>query len=360
MGQRIRRRRRELDLTQAELAGPEYTKSFISQLEGGYADPSLDTLRFLGRRLQMGLSTMAGDAGDQLLATLEGLLAWAQEAMRTRRLDAARRAVTLALEIARQAGADLQTAEASLLLADLDLASGDEGGAAAAVHAAEAIAERFGLRLQTRAALASGRLALHRRDLPTAAATFRRALGRVRKAARHPDLAAQAYLGLASTAILAGDLRQARRRLRSALRIAERSRLQALRVRALVRLALACRLDGSADEALEHLQAARGAIAGDTDHQARFEVEASLGALLLERGAALEAIEPLRLALALSRQEGDQQAERETLLALGRAAQAAGDPGLAAQAASEAAGLAVTGVPGEATPGGTWPVNLLA
>ena len=51
IGSRIRARRRELQLTQAELAGKEFTKSFISQVETGKTAPSIETLAVLADRL---------------------------------------------------------------------------------------------------------------------------------------------------------------------------------------------------------------------------------------------------------------------------------------------------------------------
>lgn len=51
IGARIRQRRKELGLTQQELAGTEYTKSFISQLEQGRTWPSLPALVYIAQRL---------------------------------------------------------------------------------------------------------------------------------------------------------------------------------------------------------------------------------------------------------------------------------------------------------------------
>src|SRR5690606_17553583 len=50
---RIRKRRKELGLTQASLAGSDLTKSFVSQIEQGRVWPSLPTLLQLAERLQL-------------------------------------------------------------------------------------------------------------------------------------------------------------------------------------------------------------------------------------------------------------------------------------------------------------------
>lgn len=51
IGSRIRQRRKELGITQEELAGSEYTKSFISQVEKGQTWPSLPALAYIAQRL---------------------------------------------------------------------------------------------------------------------------------------------------------------------------------------------------------------------------------------------------------------------------------------------------------------------
>lgn len=48
---RIRQRRQELGMTQEELAGEEYTKSFISQVEKSTVWPSLPALAYIAQRL---------------------------------------------------------------------------------------------------------------------------------------------------------------------------------------------------------------------------------------------------------------------------------------------------------------------
>jgi tetratricopeptide (TPR) repeat protein len=340
VGRQIRQRRRELGLTQAHLAGPEYTKSFISQLEGGYADPSLDTLRFLGRRLQMAVSTMAGDAEDQRLATAGGLLAWARERMHARDHASARRAIEVASDIAQASAWDLYIADASLLLAELELESGHLDRAAAGLDQVDSLAGRLGPRVQSRKDLMSGLLAMRRGDATGAVTVFRAVLGRVRKATRHPDLTARALLGLAAAASALGDLRQARRRLQSAITLTSRAQLDALHGRALVRLGVLCRLQGAGGEALTHLTSACQILERAGDPQALIEAEIRLGRLLLERGQAPEAIAPLRRVVELVHRHGDSQAEADALVLLGRAALAAGDPVLALRSADDAEALA--------------------
>lgn len=52
IGSRIRERRRELGLTQEELGGSVYSKSFVSQVEKAQTSPSLEALAFFAERLK--------------------------------------------------------------------------------------------------------------------------------------------------------------------------------------------------------------------------------------------------------------------------------------------------------------------
>lgn len=56
LGERIRIERQRLGMTQAELAGDEMTKSFISQVEANLTRPSLRNLQLLARRLNRPVS----------------------------------------------------------------------------------------------------------------------------------------------------------------------------------------------------------------------------------------------------------------------------------------------------------------
>lgn len=340
MGRRIRQRRRELDLTQADLGGSEYTKSFISQLEGGNADPSLDTLRFLGRRLQMGLSSLAGDAEDQRLSAIEGLMAWGREAARARDIARARSALRVAGEWARSAEAHLHLAEALLLLAWVEIEAGALDRAAEILQEAAAMPGSAGPRVPARLALARGWIALRSGDPAAADDAFLSALRQVRRASRHQDLAVHALLGLAAAAVASGGLPRALRRLRSAARTAQRHRLDVLHGRALAGLAHAEQTAGAAEDALHHALEANRILSTTDDVWARIEAERTLGSLLAAQGRASEAVDSLRLLLDLRRQAGDRAGEFETVLALGRAVLAAGDSALAQSTAEEAQALA--------------------
>jgi tetratricopeptide (TPR) repeat protein len=53
LGEKIKKRRKELFLKQKDLAGEDFTTSFISQIEKGKLNPSLKTLEIIARRLEV-------------------------------------------------------------------------------------------------------------------------------------------------------------------------------------------------------------------------------------------------------------------------------------------------------------------
>lgn len=61
LGELLRQRRRQLGLTQDQVAGSRYSKSFICQLEKGQLDPSLSSLLFLAEQLQLSPADLLGE-----------------------------------------------------------------------------------------------------------------------------------------------------------------------------------------------------------------------------------------------------------------------------------------------------------
>jgi len=64
LGEKVRALRLQLGMTQAELAGEEFTKSFISQIEKNQARPSLKSLRIFAQRLNRPISYFLDDEYD--------------------------------------------------------------------------------------------------------------------------------------------------------------------------------------------------------------------------------------------------------------------------------------------------------
>lgn len=56
LGQKLRQARLDMGLSQRQLCGDEITRNMLSQIENGTARPSMDTLRFLAKRLEKPIS----------------------------------------------------------------------------------------------------------------------------------------------------------------------------------------------------------------------------------------------------------------------------------------------------------------
>jgi ATP/maltotriose-dependent transcriptional regulator MalT/DNA-binding XRE family transcriptional regulator len=319
IGRRIRARRRELGLTQAALAAPAYTKSFISQIESGVADPSLDSLRFLSRALQSSLSLLAGDTVDQRLAAVEGLLQWGQDVARTRETAFVRRVLETAVEMAAVVGLNGVDTGARLLLAEFEAAYGDPNRAE---HVLAQIAEPAGSpgpRVAARRALAAGAVALRRGDHAAAGAAFSEALRRLGTGLRHPDLVVRATLGLAAGLRLAGDLKAARRRADAAARLAARLQDPVLRGEAGVVAGQVALAHGAPDEARRMLRSACAALDATDDVRAQTTAWIHLGRAAVAGGDAAEALQAAREARTRAAGLGDETISRQ-VDALARAA----------------------------------------
>src|SRR5205085_6846480 len=71
LGARVRAARLERQMSQAQLAGDELTKGFISQLESGSVRPSIRSLQLIASRLGKSLDYFLGDEPLSLQKRLE-------------------------------------------------------------------------------------------------------------------------------------------------------------------------------------------------------------------------------------------------------------------------------------------------
>ncbi|HHW10783.1 MAG TPA: tetratricopeptide repeat protein [Firmicutes bacterium] len=74
LAKRIKNRRLELGLTQRDLAGNDFTRGFISQIENGIIDPSLKSLEKIAERLGLTLSALLDNPNSHDPIELEGTL----------------------------------------------------------------------------------------------------------------------------------------------------------------------------------------------------------------------------------------------------------------------------------------------
>src|SRR5437868_15549168 len=77
LGRRIREARQALGITLAAVAGKDFTRAFLNQVELGRAQPSTQTLRIIAQRLQRPIEYFLEEPGDSV-AALELALAEAE------------------------------------------------------------------------------------------------------------------------------------------------------------------------------------------------------------------------------------------------------------------------------------------
>jgi tetratricopeptide (TPR) repeat protein len=170
----------------------------------------------------------------------------------------------------------------------------------------------------------AGSLAMRRGDAAAAAALFREALGRLRSPARQPDLTVRLLLAYATAAVQRGDVRQARRRLDVAARLAARYGLGALLARALLGLGLLAHGQEATAEALETLERARQTARDAGDRRTELECLIHLARVHLAAGETAAALEAAQEASTLAQVAGDDSATARAAAVLGRAMLAQG------------------------------------
>ena len=138
LGQRIRQARQELGLSLAAVAGDDFSRAFLNQVELGRAQPSTQKLRIIARRLQRPIDYFLEDPGDST-AALE--LALAEAEMGLHRGEAARAESLMTRLLVRPLPIDLR-ARAQLTLAVAQLKLGRPQDARPVLEEAIAVAER--------------------------------------------------------------------------------------------------------------------------------------------------------------------------------------------------------------------------
>lgn len=74
LGQKIKKERKKRKLTQALLAGNKITRNMLSQIENGTASPSIETLEYLARELDIPLAYLLSDNDNLSFYQKEGVI----------------------------------------------------------------------------------------------------------------------------------------------------------------------------------------------------------------------------------------------------------------------------------------------
>jgi len=138
LGQRIRQARQELGLTLTAVAGKDFTRAFLNQIELGRSQPSTQSLRIIAQRLQRPIDYFLEEPGDSI-AALE--LALAEAEMSLLHGEAARAEALMTRILARTIPLELRT-RAQLVLGTAYLRQGHPRKAMPVLEEAIAAAER--------------------------------------------------------------------------------------------------------------------------------------------------------------------------------------------------------------------------
>ncbi|MGH9196028.1 MAG: helix-turn-helix domain-containing protein, partial [Acidimicrobiia bacterium] len=183
LGQRIRQLRQSRGLTQAQLAGQDLTKSFISLMERDLTQPSVKSLVRVARSLGVSIDSLLGSAEHVPDQAAGSLLTLSADAIRGRNFAAASQLLAAANFLSRTYGLEEPAREVLLQEAQIALeARGDAKPWAKLVEAKEA-SERVNDPWRTgRALVLMGWAKLRQREFTQAASLLQESLAMLRRA----------------------------------------------------------------------------------------------------------------------------------------------------------------------------------
>ena len=375
LGERVRTARREAGLSQAQLAGEELTKGFISQIESGLVRPSIRSLQHiastLGRPLDYFIADeplaatkrvtfhrlaaeAAAERQDWTIAEAESTAGLAVAADASERASFLRLLASAALNQGRREEAFDRVAQGLALLEvakyPLDvarllyvrgLAYGDAGQLVASTEAFEAvrdIVERYEIldpRLRARVSVALGTTYRRLGRTTKAIASYESALA-IASRANEQKLAAQGFMGIAVSHYDAGDLDSAISSYERALELFRRVADTSFELHVRQSLASIHFQQGDIAQArdLAERTIARAAEVGDDHWGAVAQVVRAR--VLLSQGDAVQARQIARLAERVLEKAGDPIQRAHALRAVAAASEACGDPAEADRAFKQA------------------------
>jgi HTH-type transcriptional regulator, quorum sensing regulator NprR len=287
LGQRIRRARQALGLSLAAVAGDDFSRAFLNQVELGRAQPSTQTLRIIARRLQQPIDYFLEEPGDSS-AALELILTEAE--MSLHHDDAARAERLLTRILHRPIPLELRT-RAQLILATAYLRQRKVESAKPVLEEAIAAAERLPwphllVDLYDR----MGSVYYLLRHAHAAGQWFERAIERYESAGlKDPALKARVLGHRANLHYVAGQPTEAIDAYESAIAAAE----EVLDMSALAGiyegLALSLRQTGQYHRALEYAQKGLRLFETLRDVRMTAQLRLNMGDMLLQQGRVREA-----------------------------------------------------------------------
>ncbi|HLW59843.1 MAG TPA: tetratricopeptide repeat protein [bacterium] len=338
LGERIRSRRRALGLTQSQLGGTELTKGFISLVEKGRANPSIDTLRLLARRLATPIgyfledsAQLSEDAARVDVRAARVILAQGDVSEAQERFSAALSSAQQRHDAEVELDCRIGLAAALVGLKEFDSAEDQ-------LRRSRELTESAGTEQQlARIECLLGHVEAARGNLSAARDHL---LSGYRLLSEHgcPDLSLVGDLlcSLGQAAAASGDRTEASRWFREAVTllgpIGDLERIGGTHAR----LGAAARDRTATHVAVGHLARAEHAYEGLAGLRLLAQAQGSLGTMLLEDGHAAEAIVRLEDALRGAERTGDDALRARSFVSLAQALMGTGAFSRAEQALSEA------------------------
>ncbi len=283
-GQRLEQARGRVGLTQAELAGADLSKSFVSLLETARSYPSVETLLLLASRAGTSVAGLLMDAGELRLDTALNLLALARESVWTRPAWAV--SVIRAVEELVPDTPLWLKAEATIVRGIAATLENRLGEAEKLARQAQEYAEKAGFAPGQAQALALiGDVALLRREFTRSLALLSQAVALYRRSGSlrsEPGIKALIWLGAAAFRV--GRSKYARRTYTKARTLAARLHLRVLEGQALWGLGYLAQVEGDLVKAGRLLQDAKRAFEDSEDLINLADVLLNLSILYREQG----------------------------------------------------------------------------
>jgi tetratricopeptide (TPR) repeat protein len=297
-GRRLSLARAQAGMTQQALAAPDLTKSFISLLEGGRSQPSVETVISLAGRLNASVGALLLDPTSLRRETASNLLHLASQMDLAARGSEALQLLASAEVLLPDVPADLR-AKAALLRARVAIAGNrlDEATEWADRAVDETRRYRYASLLGMALAL-KGLVELRRGAYKAALPLLEEATTTLQrsKAARTEENV-RALLSLGTVHFQSGRSTRARRAYRRALELSTRLRLHMLGGRALTGLGLVAWQRRRLDEAEKFFGQAHDALVMVEDLPEISRVLSNLGLVLRDQGRLDDALRVLRQAL---------------------------------------------------------------
>ena len=287
LGQRIREARQALGLSLAAVAGQDFTRAFLNQVELGRAQPSTHTLRIIARRLGQPIEYFLEDPGDSA-AAIE--LALAEAELDLHRGQAQRAESLIRSVLQKPIPLEVRT-RAQLALAAALLREGRALDAQPILEEAIAVAERSGwhaLLVELYDRMGSVHYLLRRAH--AAGQWFDRALGRYDSAGlADPVLKARLLGHRANLHFVAGQPVEAIAAYESAINSAERVLDMPALAGIYEGLALSFQQTGQYGRALSYAQKGLRIFETLRDVRMAAQLRLNMGDMLLQQGRTIEA-----------------------------------------------------------------------